>query len=93
MLIHDVNAATHLYHIAQEAVNNAIKHGNASNIMIALGFARTAKVRLTISDDGGGILKRRRSIQGMGLHIMNYRAKMIGGSLEVPAELTARNSR
>ena len=36
MLIRDVNVATHLYHIAQEAVNNAIKHGGASAIDLAL---------------------------------------------------------
>jgi hypothetical protein len=36
VLIHDVAAATHLYHIAQKAVNNAIKHGHANNILIRL---------------------------------------------------------
>ena len=36
VLIHDDTMATHLYHIAQEAVNNAIKHGHATNILIRL---------------------------------------------------------
>ena len=36
VLIHDDAMATHLYHIAQEAVNNAIKHGHARNILIRL---------------------------------------------------------
>jgi signal transduction histidine kinase len=34
VLIHDDVIATHLYHIAQEAVNNALKHGNARNIVL-----------------------------------------------------------
>src|SRR6201999_1783587 len=36
VLIHDNTMATHLYHIAQEAVNNAIKHGEAQTILIRL---------------------------------------------------------
>ena len=39
VLIHDDAVATHLYHIAQEAVNNAIKHGHARNILIRLTAA------------------------------------------------------
>ena len=42
VLIHDAPMATHLYHIAQEAVNNAIKHGHAQNIVIA-SFSRRAR--------------------------------------------------
>ena len=83
MLIHDDTMATHLYHIAQEAVNNAIKHGEPRKILI----------RLTAANGQGqsGDQRRwqglcRRSPQahrGMGLHIMKYRAGMIGGVLEV----------
>ena len=36
VLIYDANMSTHLYRIAQEAVNNAIKHGQAQNIIISL---------------------------------------------------------
>ena len=82
VLIHDDSVATHLYHITQEAVNNAIKHGKARHIVIALG-ASGGRAALTISDDGSGIPKGPASNKGMGLHIMNYRAKMIGGTLEV----------
>ena len=82
VLIHDDTVATHLYHITQEAVNNAIKHGKARHIVIALG-ASGGRGALTISDDGSGIQKVSAGNKGMGLHIMNYRAKMIGGILEV----------
>ncbi len=82
VLINDDNVATHLYHITQEAVNNAIKHGKARHIVIALG-ASDGRGALTISDNGSGIRKVPAGNKGMGLHIMNYRAKMIGGSLEI----------
>ena len=82
VLIHDNSVATHLYHIAQEAVNNAIKHGKARNVMIALA-ASGGRGALTISDNGSGIQMPSPVNKGMGLQIMNYRAKMIGGALDV----------
>jgi len=82
VLIHDVAAATHLYHIAQKAVNNAIKHGHANNILIRL-FSGDREGTLIIKDDGVGIERPRAPHAGVGLHIMNYRAGMIGGQLDV----------
>ena len=82
VLIHDDAMATHLYHIAQEAVNNAIKHGDPRNIRICLAAA-DGLGSLLITDDGAGIPDNRRNSPGMGLHIMSYRAGMIGGRLEV----------
>jgi PAS domain S-box-containing protein len=82
LYIHEVSVATHLYRIAQEAVNNAIRHGKSKNIVISLmGKSRTAL--LTIQDDGDGFPKKPTSQPGVGLSIMNYRADMIGGSLKV----------
>ena len=54
ILIRDVGVATHLYHIAQEAVNNAIKHGDARQITLSLGRENGGGV-LTIEDDGVGV--------------------------------------
>ncbi len=82
VLIHDDGMATHLYHIAQEAVNNALKHGRAGNILIRLS-AEDKWGTLLVADDGIGIPDDRSNSQGMGLHIMNYRAGMIGGRLEI----------
>jgi signal transduction histidine kinase len=82
VLIHDDATATHLYHIAQEAANNAIKHGNAQSILIWL-TAEQDRGTLVIKDDGKGIAANPAGTQGMGLHIMNYRAGMIGGVLEI----------
>jgi PAS domain S-box-containing protein len=82
VLIHDDTVATHLFYIAQEAVNNAIKHGHASQIVIRLA-ADQQQGALTIEDDGCGIGKIAAGNKGVGLHLMSYRARMVGGSLEV----------
>lgn len=82
VLIHDANMSTHLYRIAQEAVNNAIKHGQAKTIMISL-FARNEYGTLKIENDGLGMREPSTNDSGMGMQIMNYRARMIGGSLKV----------
>jgi signal transduction histidine kinase len=75
-------AAIHLYRIAQEAINNAIKHGKARNIVIRLEEDADA-VRLTVTDDGVGLPGNPRGGKGMGLRIMAYRASMIGGSFDI----------
>lgn len=82
VLIHDNAVATHLYRMAQEAVNNAIKHGQARRIDISL-TASIGQVILAVTDNGAGMAKDRARPGGMGLRIMNYRAGMIGGSLTI----------
>jgi PAS domain S-box-containing protein len=82
VLIHDDTVATHLYHVAREAVNNAIKHGHARQIVIRLA-ADEHQGALTIQDDGCGIGSIVPGNKGMGLHLMSYRARMVGGSFEV----------
>jgi PAS domain S-box-containing protein len=82
VLIHDSNMSTHLYRIAQEAVNNAIKHGQAQNITISLS-ASNGQGTLRIENDGGPIPEPLPDGSGMGMQIMHYRARMIGGSLKV----------
>ncbi len=82
VLIHDDTVATHLYHIAREAVNNAVKHGHPRQIAIRLA-ADQDRGALTITDDGLGIADIPANNAGMGRHLMNYRARVIGGSLEI----------
>jgi PAS domain S-box-containing protein len=82
VLVEDVNVATHLYHIAQEAVNNGIRHGKSRNIVIGLS-RRNGTGILTIQDDGDGFPRNPTSQPGVGLSIMNYRANVVGGSLKV----------
>jgi signal transduction histidine kinase len=82
VLIYDESAGGNLYRIAQEAINNAVKHARCRNISISLGAVED-EVILTVKDDGVGIPGELESTSGMGLHIMNYRAKMIGASLDI----------
>lgn len=71
--------ARHLYYVVQEAVTNAIKHGQAKNVVVQL--ERTGdKCMLSVRDDGTGLSADARSSKGMGLHIMRYRANMIHAS-------------
>ncbi len=73
--------ATHLYFIAQEAVANAVKHADAGRIVIELSKAGET-LHLSVSDDGCG-LDVTRSTDGIGLQIMEYRAKLIGAVISV----------
>jgi PAS domain S-box-containing protein len=77
----DVTTSTHLYRIAQEAVNNAMKHSGARNVSIRLARGSDAVV-LEVVDDGNGFSCSPRD-GGMGLHIMQYRARLIGGNLHL----------
>lgn len=72
------NAATQLYRIAHEAVNNAVKHASATEVVIQL--ERTPHfVQASVSDDGKGLPDAHR--QGMGIRIMRHRASLIGAEL------------
>jgi len=82
VLVHDHLTATHLYRIAQEAINNAICHGHATRITIALS-GRDDRLVLKIQDDGTGFAARPSRKSGMGLHLMSYRARAIGASIEI----------
>jgi signal transduction histidine kinase len=82
VLIHSPITATHLYRIAQEAVGNAIKHGQAKSITVTLEENEDG-LRLGVSDDGRGLDKGQAGAKGMGLRIMADRAKMIGGRFNV----------
>ena len=76
-------AARHLYRIAQEAVSNALKHGRAGRIEIRLA-RHERRLALSVADDGVGI-RSGSGGNGMGLHLMRYRAQVLGGSLIVEA--------
>ncbi len=82
IVVRDEALADHLYRLTQEAVTNAIKHGIAKNIVIGLSVVKGGGV-LTIRDDGCGFDVVPKSESGLGMRIMNYRAKMINGSLSL----------
>ena len=76
VLVHDFQAATHLFRIAQEAVSNATQHAHARHIWLRLGSTRGG-IHLRIEDDGCGLPSDTLRPHGMGLRIMNYRASVI----------------
>ena len=119
------SVATHLYRIAQEAVNNALRHGKASHLRVSLRSLADG-IELEIRDNGVGMEVRRnatagmptgssrlerreadtsrlesilgrgalkddfqseRRPRGMGLKMMNYRANLLGGQLELVSSL------
>jgi len=79
--VHDIAVATDLYRIVQEAVNNAVRHGEPERIAIGLS-ARDGTIALTVEDDGVGLPEELDPEAGMGLRVMRYRAQRIGGVLE-----------
>jgi PAS domain S-box-containing protein len=76
----DSGASNHIYRIAQEALNNAIKHGRASEVLIDLQVNGTS-VACSITDNGIGFAPGAGLASGMGLKIMRYRATMLGGEV------------
>jgi signal transduction histidine kinase len=81
--ISDPQVAGHLYRIAQEAVNNAIKHAQAENVTIRLVRTEGALL-LEIADDGTGLPKGRRTARaGVGMGVMQHRANAIGAELTI----------
>lgn len=73
-----------LFRIAQEALNNALKHSQAETIRVELKMNRK-RVRLTVSDDGVGFepADARMRSKRLGLTSMQERAEAVGGSLEI----------
>ena len=79
----DNDPVTQLYHIAQEAIANALKHARPEHIQVTLDCLDRSTVRLTVQDDGIGRGAAQRSKGGLGLRIMAHRARMLGGELRI----------
>jgi signal transduction histidine kinase len=77
-------AAAQVLRIAQEALQNAVRHGNAERIEVRLESAGGA-LRLTVADDGRGFDAAAPGLRGrrLGLTSMEERARALGGSLAV----------
>jgi PAS domain S-box-containing protein len=80
--VQDSTVALHLYRIAREAVINANKYARAREIIVRM--RRSSKgIELSVIDDGVGIPANSPLGSGMGFHIMQYRARSMGGRLEI----------
>ena len=75
----DDEVANHLYYITQEAVINAAKHAQASEIVVRLGGLDGFV--LQIEDDGIGLTQADMRQGGLGLQTMRHRAETIGADL------------
>jgi signal transduction histidine kinase len=74
--------AVELFRIAQEGLNNAIRHARASRVEVTLDFTAPEGVTLTIVDDGVGFDQHRpANPHGFGLVSMRERAERLGASL------------
>lgn len=78
----DSGAASNLYRIAQEAISNAVKHGRATEIKVTVVRSGTM-LELVVDDNGIGFPKKLSEDRGMGVDIMGYRARVIGGMLSI----------
>ncbi len=76
-------ALSQLYKIAQEAINNAIKHANPNNIDVVLNCEDRKNIFLSITNDGIGEVVNNTTSGGLGRGIMNNRAKIMNGNLVV----------
>ncbi len=84
----DGPTATHLYHIALEAVNNAAKHSKANVLHISLN-QNEGDVVLSVADNGQGFQNNSGQSKGMGLRILQHRANVLGASLEISSDREA----
>lgn len=83
--IQDDSVSLHLYRIAQEAVNNAVRHAKPKQIRIEVDTMPTVTT-LSVHDDGVGLPTapgKSDKIKGMGISVMRYRSRMIGADLEI----------
>lgn len=78
----DRAAEDELYHIAQEALNNILKHSNAQHVWVHLQFTE-AEVFLTIRDDGVGFTPTASGNGGLGLASLQERAEKLRATLEI----------
>ncbi len=78
----DSISANHLYRIAQEAISNAIRHGQATCISIRLEMAND-RAKLIIEDNGSGFQEIPDSGDGMGLRTMKYRAGLMNATVHI----------
>ncbi len=90
----DLAVARETYRIAQEAIHNAIRHGQAKNVDVRLE-ADAETVQLVVKDDGKGFRHTEpfatnsspsSESSGMGLRIMRYRAHTVGGDVYIDSE-------
>ncbi len=82
VVISDRTVANHLFRLTQEAISNSVKHGRATEVIVGLSW-QSQEAELFVRDNGVGLPAQEARSNGLGLRIMNYRARRIGGRLSV----------
>ena len=80
--LRDDAVASHVYRLLREAVINAHKHAQAKEIVVEISQSN-GKIIFSVTDDGVGLPAGRNNSTGLGFHIMNSRARSLGGRLEI----------
>ena len=76
------SAAIHLYRIVQEALNNALKHGQPRRIVIECSMVNQVPT-VIVANDGAAFKKPVGRMPGLGLHILEYRARLLGAEITI----------
>jgi len=82
IMIEDESIIKEIFYIIDEAVLNSIKHSQCSRISIAM-YPENNMIILEITDNGKGVAGKTGKEPGVGLEIMKYRARALGGGLEI----------
>ncbi len=83
--IYNSQIAINMYYIVRECVNNAVKHGKSDEIDITYS-SNADTIFILIRDNGSGFDVTNNESGGMGLSLIKYRARAIGGSVEIESE-------
>jgi PAS domain S-box-containing protein len=87
----ELKIRNHLYRIAQEAVQNSLKHSGAKNIDIELS-SRPGGITLSVIDDGQGLAADADTRAGLGMRTMRFRASAMGARLSITRGASGGNS-
>jgi len=80
--VSDSSSALHLFRIVQEALNNAVKHAGADQILVSVGI-EAARGCIIIHDNGNGFRQQADKSAGLGLRIMRHRCGLIDAELKI----------
>ena len=80
--VEDPGTALHLFRIAQEAVNNAVRHAQPAQITLSL-VQHAQRLEIVVADDGRGLGEIQPGHSGIGLASMRQRARLLGGECAI----------
>lgn len=75
-----------LYHVAQAALRNVVKHAHARRVTVQVQPA-DGGIRLSVADDGAGFAVAARSLEGLGIVGMQERVRLVGGRLTLTSQV------